>query len=84
MITIFNRRELTITLDINRLSEIKRILELNMIDYTIITTNLQSFSFMGSSRGRMGSLGVNLKQSYEYKIYTHKNKHDRAYHLITR
>lgn len=83
MITIFNRRELTITMDMNRLSEIRRILESNNIDFTIITTNLQSSSLMGSSRGRTGSLGANLKQSYEYKIYTHKNDHDRAYHLIS-
>jgi len=82
MITIFNRRELTITMDMNRLSEIRRILESNKIDYTLITTNLQSSSLMGSSRSRMGSTGINPIQTYEYKIFVHKDDHKKALHLI--
>lgn len=82
MITIFNRKELFITLDMAKLAKIKEILSSNQIDYRIKTTNLQSSSFAGSSRARTGSFGINQAYSYEYRIFTQKADHDRASHLI--
>ncbi|HCT63456.1 MAG TPA: hypothetical protein DIC19_05090 [Erysipelotrichaceae bacterium] len=82
MITIFNRKELFITLDMAKLTRVKEILSSNQIDYRIKTTNLQSASFVGSSRSRTGSFGVNQTYSYEYRVFTHKADHARASHLI--
>lgn len=82
MITFFNRKELLITMDMNRQSEVRAILSGNRIDYTVKVTNLQSASVVGSTRGRVGSFGVNQKCSYEYKIYVHKKDYDTALKLI--
>ena len=82
MITLFNRKELLITMDMTKLTRVKEVLTSNQIDYKIKTSNLQSASLMGSSRSRTGSFGINQRYSYEYRIYTHKNDHERASHLI--
>ncbi len=41
MLTILNRRELLVTLSMERQAEVRRILAANGIDYTIRTTNRQ-------------------------------------------
>ena len=41
MLTILNRRELLVTLSMERQAEVRRILAENGIDYTIKTTNMQ-------------------------------------------
>ena len=78
MITIFNRKELLITMDMNKQAEVRDILSANKIPYVIKTTDLQSAQTAGSHRGRIGSYGVDQSFSYEYKIYVHKNDYDRA------
>ena len=83
MITIFNRKELLVTMDMNKQANVRDILSSNGIPYEIKTTNLQSSQAVGSRRGRYGSFGVNQKFSYEYKIYVHKNDYDKAVGLIT-
>lgn len=82
MINIFNRRELYITLDMKQLARIKQILEQNNIEYYTKTTNLQSSSFMGSSRARTGNFGINQNFSYEYLVYVHKNDLEKAEFLV--
>ena len=82
MITIFNRREVLITMDTKRQSSVRDILSANGIDYTVKVTNLQNASPMYSSRGRVGSFGINQNYSYEYKIYVHKKDYDSALSLI--
>ncbi len=82
MITIFNRKELIITLDAGKQSDVCNILSANGIDYSIKVTNLQSASVFENKRGRFGTFGVNQNYSYEYKIYVHKNDYDRACNLI--
>lgn len=82
MITIFNRKELLVTLDMARQSEVRNILADNGIKYSVKVVNLQSASVVGSSRSRVGSYGVNQKFSYEYKIYVHKRDYENALHLI--
>lgn len=84
MLTIFNRKELIITMDLNRQADIRNILSANKIDYSVKTTNLQSASAVGSRRGRVGSFGVDSRFSYEYKIYVHKQDYEKAKHLIGR
>ena len=81
MITIFNRKELIITMEMKRQSEVRDILSQNGIDYTVKTTNLQAAAVVGSQRGRTGNFGIN-QDSYEYKIYVHKKDFQRAVSLI--
>jgi len=83
MITIFNRKELLITMDMSRQLNVRDILSANGIDYTIKVTNLQSASAVGNMRGRFGSFGINQDYSYEYKIYVHKQDYDYALKLIS-
>ena len=82
MITIFNRKELLITLDIARQGEVRDILSANGIKYKVKVTNLQSASVFGSSRGRFGSFGINQDYSYEYKIFVHKSDYEKAATMI--
>ena len=82
MITIFNRKELLITMDQNRQADVRNKLSANNIPYVIKTTNLQSSQIAGSNRGRLGTLGVDQNYSYEYKIYVHKKDYDKALGVI--
>lgn len=82
MITIFNRKELLITMDMNRQSNVRDILSAKGIEYMVKVTNLQSASATGSDRARAGSLGINQNYSYEYKIYVHNKDYDNALRLI--
>lgn len=82
MITIFNRKELLITLDMKRQANIRDILAANGIDYTVKVTNRQNAAVIGSSRTRDGSIGMNPNLAYEYKIYVHKKDYDNALRII--
>ena len=82
MITIFNRKELITTMEMNRQAEVRDILSQNGIDYTVKTTNLQAASVVGNQRGRTGNFGINQEYSYEYKIYVHKKDFEKAKSLI--
>lgn len=82
MITIFNRRELIVTMEMNRQSEVRDVLAQNNIDYAVKTVNLQSAPILGNRRGQVGSLGINQNYSYEYKIYVHKKDYEKAAGLI--
>ena len=82
MINIFNRKELFITLDMKRQSEIREILSANNIEYVVKTTNLQSATVVGSQRAYTGNYGINQDYSYEYKIYVRKKDFDKVVCLI--
>jgi nucleosome binding factor SPN SPT16 subunit len=82
MITIFNRKELLITLKMDRLTKVREILSSNRIPYIVKTTNLQSTSFIGSSRSRTSSFGIELSQTYEYRVFVYKDDYNKALHLI--
>ncbi len=82
MITVFNRKELLITMDTSRRSAVCGVLSANGINYTTKVTNLQSASVFENKRGRYGSFGINQNYSYEYRIYIHKKDYDKASYLI--
>ena len=65
-----NRKELLITLDMKKQSEIREILSANNIEYVVKTTNLQSATVVGSQRAYTGNYGINQDYSYEYKIFS--------------
>ena len=69
MLTIFNRKELITTMDMQRQSNIRSVLSANGIAYTVRTENLQGSSALGGrSRGSTGSFGIDPNYSYEYHI----------------
>ena len=78
MLTILNRRELLVTLSMERQAEVRRILTANGIQYTVRTTNRQG----GIQRANMWSAGFNQSFAWEYKIYVHKKDLECAQHLI--
>ncbi len=82
MITLFNRKELIITMEMKRQAEVRSILSENGIEYIVKTTNLQSAPFFGNTRAHTGIFGINPDYSYEYKIYVHKKDFEKAAYLI--
>ena len=81
MLTIFNRKELITTMDMQRQANIRSILSANGIAYTVRTENLQGSSALGGRRSS-GSFGIDPNYSYEYHIYVHKNDYENALRLI--
>ena len=82
MITVFTRKELLVTFDLKRQSDVRDILSANGIRYIVKTTNRQNAAVLGSSRARGGSFGMNADFAYEYRIYVHKNDYDKAVRFI--
>ena len=64
MLTIFNRKELIVTMDIHRQAEIRDVLAQNGINYTVKTKNLQKFWFLYNQKRQTGKLGVGLRYSF--------------------
>lgn len=50
MITVFNRKELIITMEMKRQAEVRDILSQNGVDYTVKTTNLQAAPILSNRR----------------------------------
>ena len=83
MITIFNRKELLITYDMKKQSEVRTTLQNHNIKYDVKINNLLSPSiFSRSGRTYIGSRGVDLTKSYEHKIYVKKSDYEEAVVLL--
>lgn len=82
MITIFNRREVLITMDMKRQADARNILFQNNIDYKLKTINIQGASIFDGRRGHSCHFGVKPAYSYEYKIYVHKKDFEKARYLV--
>lgn len=82
MITIFNRKELTITYAMKEQARVRSLLAANHIPYVIKTRNQNSSTVFGSGRGHTGTFGQNMNFAYEYKIYVHKDDYDRAVAIV--
>ena len=81
MLTIFNRRELYLTYDMNDRVRVCDILNANSIDYRLKTTNT-SAPLLGSGRRGGSTIGMNMDYIYEYKIFVHRDDLARAQYLI--
>lgn len=83
MITIFNRKELLITFDINEQSKVKDILAANNIDYYTKVIN-QYTPYLSASRLHLNSKSPVQMLNYEYEhiIYVHKKDYEKAVYLI--
>ena len=77
MIAPFNREELLITYDLNRLNQARTALAGAGVDYTYRFKDLSSPSF-GDARGRRGTLGMNQEARVEYRVYVRKKDLERA------
>ena len=82
MITIFNRREVCQTFDVNRLASVRQLLAANGIDYKIKSFNRDKQMFGDSARSRMGNVGINVAYGLEYVVYVKKNDYEEAKALI--
>lgn len=83
MITIFNRRELLVTFNMQEQARVRNILADNDIDYLVKTSNrMGSWLMAGSSRSHFGSFGVDQALTYEYRIYVHKDDLEKAIYLM--
>lgn len=83
MITIFNRKELLCTYDIQLQSDVRTILQQNNIDYSIRTVDRTSSSPFGAgSRARSGTFCENRSLELEYIIYVKREEYDGACGLI--
>lgn len=83
MVTIFNRKELFSTFQIQEQDKIKDILSQNNIEYTTKVTNRRGPSpFSAGSRLETGSFGENQQLAYEYTIFVKKTDYERAISFI--
>ena len=87
MITPFNRAELFVTYDLDRMNQVRYALEEAGLDYQYKTKDLASPSmleglFGGSSRGRTGTFGMNNDARVEYKLYVLREDLEQAQALL--
>lgn len=83
MITIFNRKELLSTFNMQEQGEIKEILVQNNIDYSTKIINRKSPSpFAPGMRSTVGTFGERLEFEYEYVIYVKKTDYEKAISMI--
>ena len=72
MLTVFNRREVCITRDIQQRAQVIAQLEAQGIGYFT-----KSGTFAGAGRTH-GFPNINAQAAYEYRIFVHKNDYERA------
>lgn len=83
MITLFNRKELAVTFDLNEQARLRKVLVEEGIDYTVKTVNRLSASpFSAGNRVRTGTYGQNTDAMTEYIFYVKKVNYERAIYLI--
>lgn len=77
MITIFNRKELISTFDVQKQGNIRRVLAQNKIDYNVKVINRESpSSFLSRGRTVIGTYGG--KSETEYVIYVRRIDFEKA------
>ena len=87
MITPFNRAELFVTYDLDRMNQVRYALEGAGLAYQYKTKDLASPSmleglFGGSSRGRTGTFGMNNDARVEYRLYVLQDQLEQAQALL--
>jgi len=79
---IWNRKEVYVGTSMKDFGEIRNTLAINQIDYEYRVVNRNSPGFLGSSRARTGTLGLNMDFAHEYYVYVHKNDFEKAYAIL--
>lgn len=70
---IFNKRELFLTMDMEKFNIATSILKKEEINYSYKTINA-----VGYRSGRVESVGLNSNYMFQYYIYVHKKDYDKA------
>ena len=85
MITIFNRRELWITFDMEMQAKVRTALADRKIEYDlkVVNRNSPALSAQASHRNKVGTLGENLSASCEYIFYVKKEDYDEASQVLS-
>ena len=83
MITVFNRREVSVTFDASKLARVREVLTENGIDYKIKCVRRETPVFGTGSRTRSGSFGINVNYGSEFYVYVKKEDFSRAKGLIS-
>lgn len=79
MITIFNRKELLSTFNLQKQAELRQLLAQNGIEYRVKVTNRNSPSPVSAgTRARTGTFAQKLDASYEYTLFVQTCDWDRA------
>lgn len=66
MITVFNRKEVLLTRDLNVLNKCKDELNAKGIDYKVVTNSI------GNPGRYHGVPGIKAEHAYEYRVYVNK------------
>lgn len=83
MITIFNRKELMTTFNMEEQARVRTILANQKIDYQVKTVNRMSSSPVPErTRSHMGSAGQKTEHMYQYIIYVRKVDYEKAAQMI--
>ncbi len=82
MITLFNRRELTVTHSMKRQGEIRALLAANGMDYQLKTRGQDDSFTRAGLRARTGSAGIKPEWRHIYIFYVHKNDYEQARYII--
>ena len=77
MISLLNRREVTVTHDMNRLNQLREKLDGAGIEH--IVRNKRNRTFTGRSHGVPN---VDADYAYEYGIYVHRDDYQKAQALL--
>lgn len=80
MITLFNRKEVCITSDLERQTLIRDILAANGIDYEVKFYRAGRTLMRGHTQS---TLGMNIEHTDQYTIYVKKDDFEKAKHLIS-
>ena len=78
MITLFNRKQLLSTYQMEEQANVRDILSQNNVDYHVHIVNRKSPSPMDAGSRITGTFGENLSLGHEYIIYVKKTEHDKA------
>ena len=81
MIHLFNRAELLLTYDLNRLNQVRDALAAAGIDYQYRTKDMSRPTAF-SGRGQRSTFGLNQEFMVEYKLYVRREDLSRAQSLL--
>lgn len=82
MIFFLNQKEVFMGYSMKEFSDVRFKLSSNGIQYKIKTVNQNSSTFMGSSRIRNASYGLNQAFNYLYYVYVHRRDFDKAQSIL--
>ena len=80
MITLFNRKLLTVAYSMQQMVRLREALSDAGIESTVRTPGLGATA---DRRARTGSFGVPEDRMYQYNIYVHKDEHGKALRAIS-